>query len=233
MTYHNIVVPSRNRPKNIRELYQSFEYTCTLDTKLVIAIDDDDADLDEYLADAGASNYHSVEIVVGPRLRIGPTLNSLVPEFADRAFAVGFMGDDHRPRTLGWDEAYVHALGELGTGIVYGNDLLQGENIPTQVAMTSDIVKATRKFVPDGMKHLYLDDAWKTLGNALGCLKYLPEVVVEHLHPTVGKAAWDESYRENNSDATYSADREAYERWVREDLQTWVTKIREYREETT
>lgn len=221
-----MAVPSRNRPRSVQELYKSFQETCTADTKLVVLVDDDDTDLDEYLTDVEASNNY--DLVVGPRLRIGPTLNRFVPRFAEQAFAVGFMGDDHRPRTFGWDTVYLNNLREMGTGVVYGNDLLQGENLPTQVAMTSDIIKATGKFVPDGMRHLYLDNAWKAIGKALEAIRYLPEIIVEHLHPSAGKANWDESYLENNSDATNSADRHAYDFWLDNELSHWVTQIREY-----
>jgi hypothetical protein len=90
------------------------------------------------------------------------------------------MGDDHFPRTHGWDQAYLDALRELGTGIVYGNDLLQGHRLPTQCAMTADIVRRWGYMALPTLRHMYVDNFWRDLGNAADCLRYLPEVVVEH-----------------------------------------------------
>lgn len=226
MTDLIVMVPSRNRPRAVRELAQTFLETCEGDTELVILVDDDDVDLGEYLQDSREiGTYH---MIVGPRRRIGPTLNWFAPELAERAFALGFMGDDHRPRTKGWDVTYVEALRELGTGVVYGDDLIMGEQIPTQVALTSDIVLATGYFVPVGMIHLWLDNVWKSLGEALGAIRYLPQVIVEHMHPIAGKGEWDDSYRENNADAVFDADRLRYEEWKSYELSTWVDQIRDY-----
>lgn len=227
MTYDlAVLVPSRNRPRAVRELAQTFTDTCVSNTLLVVLVDDDDVDLDEYCRDA--EEIGTYELCIGPRRRIGPTLNWFAPEFARKAFAVGFMGDDHRPRTVGWDAAYVTSLRNMGYGVVYGDDLIMGEQIPTQVAMTSNIVLATGRFVPDGMIHLWLDNAWKSLGEALGKLRYLPHVVVEHMHPIAGKGEWDASYRENNADEVFDADHARYLWWRENELPLWVEQIRDY-----
>lgn len=224
-----VIVPSRGRPQSILELNQAFDETCILDTVLTVAVDDDDPTLEGYY-DVWEETGRGFNLIEGPRLRIGPTLNKVVPEEAEGSFAVGFMGDDHRPRTMGWDAAYVTALRSPGCSIVYGDDLLQGANIPTQVAMRSDIVLATGLFVPTGMIHLYLDNVWKTLGETLGELRYLPHVIVEHMHPSAGKADWDAGYVENNAEEVYSADGARFEEWRREELDSWVQSIRRYRE---
>lgn len=225
MTDLIVAVPSRGRPRAIRELSNAFLETCLRDTELVVIIDDDDPEIEQYCADA--QELDAYELVIGPRRRIGPTLNYYMPELALRAPHVGFMGDDHRPRTRGWDAAYCTALEDMGTGVVYGDDLIMGASIPTQVAMTSNIVLATGHFVPEGMIHLWLDNAWKSIGEATS-LRYLPQVVVEHLHPIAGKAEWDESYRENNADSVFEADRLRYEKWKAHELPTWVEQIRSY-----
>ena len=126
------------------------------------------------------------------------------------AFAVGFMGDDHRPRTVGWDKEYLDALRELGTGIVFGDDLYQGDKLPTQCAMTSDIVRALGYMAPPTLTHMYVDNFWRDLGTEADCLYYLPDVVVEHMHPIVGKAEWDEGHLRVNDRQVIDADEAAY-----------------------
>jgi hypothetical protein len=105
---------------------------------------------------------------------------------------------------------YLDALRELGTGIVYGHDLLQGEKLPTQCAMTADIVRALGHMAPPTLRHMYVDNYWLDLGRAADCIRYLPEVVVEHMHPFAGKAAMDAGYQRVNASEVYAADQQAY-----------------------
>jgi hypothetical protein len=122
---------------------------------------------------------------------------------------VGFMGDDHRVRTRGWDAALAEAAGWWG--VAYGDDLLQGEELPTAVLMAADIVRITGHMAPGVLRHLYVDDYWKALGQQLGALAYVPGVVIEHLHPSAGKAELDDSYLETNHPDRYAADRAAWD----------------------
>jgi hypothetical protein len=81
--------------------------------------------------------------------------------------------------------------------------------------------------VPPNMKHLYLDNFWKKLGEDLGALTYLEDVIVEHMHPVAGKAEWDEGYREVNAQEVYSADALAYKNYIEsEGYQVLLKKLR-------
>lgn len=204
-----------------------FEKTCTADTLLQFAVDGDDPQRDEYreLTTLGAG-YN-----VGPSSSMVEALNRAATQdvVSYRPFAIGFMGDDHRPRTIGWDAAYLAALRKLGTGIAYGDDLLQGRNLATQCAMTSDIVRELGYMVPPALTHLYVDNFWMTLGAGAGCLKYLPQVVVEHRHPAAGKAIWDENYARVNNSAMYERDAAAFAAYCADELAGDVEKVKALR----
>ena len=229
-----VIVPSRGRPEAVADLYEAFKVTCVADTRLKVVVDDNDPTLPEY--PNSAPTWACESRTMGEALNIGALSIAKHgytddPRYQDSTppFAVGFMGDDHRPRTHGWDKAYLDALREMGTGIVYGNDLLQGENIPTQVAMTSDIVRALGYMAPPSLVHLYFDNFWKVLGNGADCLRYLPDVIVEHMHPTAGKAEWDEGYLRVNSSAMYEHDRDSFADWLRTSMVEDVAKVRALR----
>lgn len=220
-----VVVPSRGRPDALVDLERVFRETCTAQTRLMVAVDEDDPTLPSYLPESvlrtvgrhtsmvEALNHAAVDLVSGP----------------DAPFAVGFMGDDHRPRTLGWDRAYLAALVEMGTGIVYGDDLLQRQQLATQCAMTSDIVRALGFMAPPTLRHMYVDNFWMTLGAALGGLRYLPDVVVEHLHPFAGKALMDEGYVRVNTAEVYGQDQAAFDRYLRDQFPADVEKVEKVR----
>jgi hypothetical protein len=61
------------------------------------------------------------------------------------------------------------------------------------------------------MVHLCLDLVWVDWGRAIDRLAYLPDTVIEHMHPAVGKAASDAGYEEANSAHQTAADHAAYE----------------------
>jgi hypothetical protein len=124
------------------------------------------------------------------------------------------MGDDHIPRTFHWDREFEKAL-RGQTGIVYGNDLLQGENLPTAFVMTRDIVDALEGMTFPKCKHLYFDNFVKQLGIDLGVLKYLPDVIIEHLHPVAGKAEMDEGYARVNQPKWYEEDLLTLQKYLR------------------
>lgn len=203
------------------ELVRAWNRTITGSSMLLVAVDDDDDELQGYQELAS-----EVWVQVGPRWRVAPTLNYLAKRYASDHFALGFMGDDHRPRTKGWDQRFVEALREMGSGLVYGDDLFQGENLPTAVAMTSDIVRALGYMVPPALTHMYMDNFWLGLGRALERIRYLPDVVIEHMHPVAGKAEWDEGYRQANAQSMYDADRAQLEWWLEHEEPAALTRVK-------
>jgi hypothetical protein len=207
-----VVVPTRERPANVVAFLDAWDATGT-QADLIFAIDNDDPTLTELLNLILGRQAPHVLFVKGPRQSLAGWTNELAVANAHRYRAIGSMGDDHRPRTEGWDQQILDALDELGTGIVYGDDLIQHAALPTAPFYTADIVRTLGWFWPPGIEHLFVDNASKALGEAAGCLRYLPDVVIEHVHPIAGRAEWDESYRTSNSRDQWARDEEAYVRW--------------------
>lgn len=189
-----VLVPTRGRVKSAIRLFQAFQTTTEADTELIFVISADDPAHDDYywaLTQAG-SRAITVDVKTpGFATPLNAAFDALSNELG---FAVGFMGDDHLPKTPGWDRELLSDLKKLKTGVAYGNDLLQGENLPTAVVMTSDIPKALGVMVPPTIFHFYADNVWLDWGKGLGKLSYRDDVVIEHLHPVAGKASEDAVY---------------------------------------
>jgi hypothetical protein len=204
-----VLVPSRGRPGNVIRLLDGVSATSAGACDLVVCVDDDDPTRADYVDALARVGFGWLE--VGPRDGIGPLLNRHAPRYALRYQAVGFMGDDHLPQTARWDRRVMAALDELApAGIVYGDDRFQSAALPTAVFMSSCIVRALGFMVPPGQLHLYLDDYWAQLGRLLGRLRYLPDVVIEHLHPAAGKAPTDEGYVRTNHPSLWAHDGDAW-----------------------
>lgn len=209
-----VLVPSRTRPGNIARLVQAWSDTGAT-AALRVLVDDDDPTLGEYPS----------WVTVGPRQRIGPLLNEHALRLVDEVDVIGFMGDDHVPRTPGWDAQILRHSSPWS--VVYGNDLFQGERIPTAVFMGTSLIRQLGYFNPPGCDHLYLDNAWKLCGEALGTLRYLPEVVIEHVHYMAGKATEDALYREVNAGSMYEHDKWAFRHWQTDRAPADLQRVRE------
>lgn len=201
------IVPSRGRPHNARKLQEAFYNNGGECAQLLIAIDEDDPSREEY----ENLRRNALRVEVGPRLRLGGTLNSLAMKYASSYQYIGFMGDDHWPRTEDWDIKFYQALEDYA--VVYGNDLRHGEGLPTQVAMHSEIITKLGYMCPPGLVHFYLDNFWLEVGRYLNSIKYLPDVIIEHMHHDIGKSTFDAGYADVNN--FYYSDEAIYHEYMR------------------
>lgn len=211
-----MICASRGRPGNVADLRRVWPEVTT-DADLLVAVDENDPKVREYGTD--------VQVMGPPHLGLGPVLNRLATQFAPQYDYVGFLGDDHRPRTPGWDRMLIAEL-RGRPGVAYGDDLHQGRKAATAVVISSDILTALGYMVPPGVIHLYMDCFWVQLGLSLGNAAYCPHVVMEHMHPSAGKAAWDEGYSRVNSILAYSRDEIAYQTYMDSLWPSELTRIR-------
>lgn len=221
-----LVVPSRGRPENIERLWTAIRDTSnTRCTELHVVVDNDDPKLLAYV-DLSA-RYQTFELIIqGTQNRLGPILNQHAVYIADgrngqRPTHLGFMGDDHLPKTSLWDEKLVWSL-KGRPGVAYGNDLFQGANLPTAAVLSADIVRHLRYISPPPLLHLFIDNFWKQLGTDLDNLQYREDVIIEHLHPVAGKAAVDAGYAFTLSSSLMDLDRTSYHKFIRE---TWPHQL--------
>ena len=217
-----VLIPTRGRPDNAVALEQAFVDTNTKAARFYI-VDFNDETRSQY---SWKLPVESVIMIHNETGGMAYPLNYIARQFIGEFDNFAFMGDDHRPRTANWDEKFVEEL-YTGSDIVYGNDLFQGSALPTAVAMSGEIVEALRGMVPDTQRHLYLDNFWLKLGQDLGSIKYLPDVIIEHCHAFNGKAPMDDNYARVNAPEVYSADKVAFDNFIASDqYQTLLTKLK-------
>lgn len=230
-----VLVPSRGRPASVERMVDAWTATGAYEVAdLLFGVDEDDVTLAAYqLAAQMLGGYPGpgarASVVPLPPRRMAPQINQMATRVAANPLQYRYLGclnDDHIPRTFDWAQVCVEQLAELGTGIVYGDDLYQGERLPTWWVMTADIVQALGRMVPAPVEHLYADNSILDLGTAAGCIRYLPDVVIEHMHPVAGKAEQDDGYRRANSRQQYQSDGQIYRRWLRDGLAADVAAVR-------
>lgn len=200
-----VLTPSRGRPERFLEMCDAIRDTSDNRVQVFCALDGDDKAKYQIPSD--------VVCLRGPRQRLAQWTNVL----AERALADGydilaFFGDDHRPRTQGWDTRVKAAFEQMGSGLVYCADGLQNERLPTAPFWSSDVIRACGFYYPPVLMHLYADNWWLRLARDINRCSYLGDVLIEHMHPAAQKVESDETYREN--DTWYDHDREAFTQFV-------------------
>lgn len=228
-----VIVPTRGRPENIRRVLAAWDFTNAWDVAdLVLVVDADDPEFQGYVNLQNEARHPDTDqplFAIDVQERWVPMvhkLNASAVRLAEegRYFALGFAGDDHLPRTIGWAQTYLAKLRELGTGMVYGDDGYQGRKLSTEWAVTADAVRALGRMVPAPVGHMYCDNAMMDLFDGAGAMEHLPQVRIEHMHPIAGKAENDYQYQRVNSRAQFAEDRGLYVTWkngrMSEDLAT-------------
>src|SRR5271166_5200043 len=137
-----VITPTRGRPHNIARLIKAMRETCKMKTHLVIGVDDDDPELPGYEKLHEQYGGESFTMLTGPRKGLTEWTNDIAVIYVDEYPFLASLGDDHVPRTPGWDKALIRAIFNMGgTGFSYPWDYTR-EDIPEAVVMSSGIVKA-------------------------------------------------------------------------------------------
>ena len=209
-----VIVPSRGRPEAIDAVADAWRDTgAWRRAVMLVALDDDDPAVYPPRSEAWIWTLRV------DTSGMAPTVNAaarLVVEGGAQWVAV--LNDDHLPRTPGWVGRYIEALeelrAELGVGVVYGDDLLRGKSLCTEWAVTASWVTTLGRMIPALVRHQHADTSVRDLARAAGCLRFLPDVVNEHMHPTAGKREWDETTTAANTRQRRADDRRTYDRWT-------------------
>lgn len=223
-----VITPSRGRPERLRDMLDACLDLSEAKTDIAVALDDDDAPSYAllktlYSADGGVFWW------AGERRTLAGWTNMLAVMYSNRYRAYASLGDDHIPKTQGWDRLLLEALDAIGgTGIAYGDDTIMNDRLPTAPVISADIVDTLGWMALPACRHMCIDLAWKDLGLAADCLAYRPDVTIEHMHWGVGKSPLDATYAE--AEARHQEDRDAYAVWQDKRMAADVAAVRALRE---
>ena len=214
------IIPSRGRNEGAKEFARVFFENSKI-SDLAFGLDDDD--------EASYERLNNVIYEVNPRKRVNGTLNCIASKYCHDYEYLAFMGDDQRVRTLGWDEVMYEQIKNIPLALAYGDDLIQGQRLPTSVVMDSQIVRILGYMSPPCLIHMYIDNFWLDLGVALKTLCYFPQVIIEHMHFSKGKNAYDKTYAESNNPQQYDRDFKSYRNYLANEFPQDIEKLKSKR----
>jgi hypothetical protein len=196
-----ILIPSRDRCHKVEKLHKNwFEYTDNLiETDCIIILDEDNEST--YTRMPGF--IYEIVPTNGKRGVVFP-LNKVAKKYCNNYEYIGFLGDDHLPKTKRWNvEMYDVLTKNKPFSMVYGNDLIQGENLPTNIIMDSLFIKYLDNMVDSKIQHLFADNYWLYIGKYIDNIHYLNHVIIEHEHYSRNKSELDEMYKILNSSTMF------------------------------
>ena len=238
-----VLCPSFRRPISARAVLDSFNKTKTLDsTRLVFLVYQKDEDSPAYEGD----------VILCPEKEMVPRVNGALGLLDDHQY-VGWIADDNRFETPGWDVEVIKAL--QSHPIVFCNDVVSPGAKPSHVFMDSRIPKALGWMILPGLHSTFADDVWANLGvgavdvtgplfdpemfvtggfktdapviyenpSGLG-ITYLPHARVNHLY-IEKEAEW-----KTRGGTAYKvhdeSDLDTYRHWLRHDAENDIAKAR-------
>lgn len=93
---------------------------------------------------------------------------------------VHLTNDDVVYQTQGWDSLFLAAARENGPGVYYGDDRLQGKNLPTFPFISSAIIKQVGFLQLPSLYRYCGDVVWRFIATSCNCLHYCPQIIIEH-----------------------------------------------------
>lgn len=193
----SLLLPTRGRPALVQRLFDSIATsTANLDNiEVILYVDDDDT-----ASHSLGSDRFTVHRIIGPPTTMGHYNSSCLAR--SRGDIVILANDDMVIRTQGWDERVtaVHAEYRDGVYLAYCNDLFKNRGwctFPILPRRTCELLVDPYPVVYQGaFIDTHLVDIFKRLEHAgVNRIRYLSDVVFEHLHYRVGKAEFDATYR--------------------------------------
>ena len=137
------------------------------------------------------SNFYPLRWVEGERIVLSQMWNECYKEASGEIMM--HCGDDIVFGTDGWDDIVRKAFEEYDDRIVlvYGNDCIHGPNLATHSFLHRNWIETVGYFLPPYFVSDY-NDTWLTdVARKINRLKYVPELITEHMHFSVGKASMD------------------------------------------
>jgi hypothetical protein len=191
----SIIVPTRKRPANFTRLVDSIINTVSdiQNIELLVYIDDDDNESIPALS--VAAEKININAVQGNKL-IGSQMYNELSKVA-KGDIIMFAADDIVFGTPNWDIIIQKEFDKVEDKIllVYGNDGFQNGRIATHGFIHRHWMELLGYVLPPKLASAYTDEWVTDLAIRVGRCEYLPNLLVEHIHPATGKASTDETYQ--------------------------------------
>lgn len=206
--------PSRGRPQEAHQVLKSFQSTVSnKDGRLVFLVDNDDPTQYDY-----PNGWVALRNPTGDPT--GP-LNYWAMRSASPV--LGFMGDDSRFETPGWDLKVIDALST--PGFAWGMDGTSNRPWPSTCFISREIVRALKYMVPPTLRRGFFDVAWVQLANATNTTRVI-DAMFRHDNSPGDPSSPNFIPERRVPPEVIKSDEAAFNEWLGRDYRTDVRAIR-------
>ena len=204
----SILTPTRNRPDNcqrfIKSIYQTTKNIGNIE--LLFYVDSDDPSIGAYMSLQQHCydefpGFPRVQFNFGDPQSVCDSWNLMAKDCMGDVIIMG--NDDLIYRTPNWDIKLIKELSTIKDNIycAWVNDGINGERHCAFPIISRKWVETLGYcFAPAGTFNFGYNDTWVYhIGILLGRLKYIPDILVEHMHFSKGKAEMDDTYARNRT----------------------------------
>lgn len=192
----SLLLPTRGRPALVERLFRSIAETTSQPERVEVILYVDEDDAGSHHLD---SPDFSVTRIIGSATTMG-SYNSACLAKA-RGDVIILANDDMVIRTNGWDDLILAMDAEFEDCIylAYANDLFKKSKFCTFPILSRRTCELLVKPYPEEYRRAFIDvhlfDIFKRVEHAgFNRIRYLNNLVFEHLHVRAGKAPDDETY---------------------------------------
>lgn len=193
----SLLLPTRGRPELAQRFLDSVVQTvaCLTQVEVIIYVDEDDVASHQIAHDLVPN-----QLIIGPRKTMG-LYNSECFE-KSRGEIIVLVNDDMVIRSSGWDQRLreMHHATDDQIYLAYGNDLFKKNNLCTFPILSRKTCQLLQKPYHPIYRGAFIDyhlmDIFKRVDHAgYQRIRYLDDVIFEHLHYRTGKAVMDDTYK--------------------------------------
>jgi hypothetical protein len=199
------ILATRNRAENCKRFIEAWHATGAT-TPVYVRLDECDPALDRMRSLPWPAGF---QIVVGPRSRIGPSLQEAFHRYPDLAW-YGYLADDVIPRTPQWDQRLIDAA--VPNRISYANDVWEKKMRICHPCIGGDLVRFVGFLSLPLLQHWGTDTVWERLHHDFGMNNKQSDVIVEHAHFKFDQAELDQTYMD--SQALKREDKAVFRSWM-------------------
>lgn len=219
-----VILPIRyageERKERLANAIDSWEKQSENLSDLHIIIDDDNIEIFSYLK--LDKRITSITTQSGSNTLM-QKINTISLEIAKKYKYMAFTADDIVFETH-WESKFINYLNSVPYGVVYGNDTIHGERLPTHPCVSSNLVTALGFFGCPAVAHNFFDNFWMDVGRATGYIKYFDEVIMKHMHSFVGRASLDDISKKVSD--LMESDKAGYYKYKKEKFIKDIEKIK-------
>ena len=220
----SLLCPSRGRPNDMERLIKSVAATATEPSRveIMLYVDDDDPEKINYLVshknlstDPKVGRLLNVDLLVDEPLTT-PLINYILADRAQGDILV-ITNDDQIFVDNNWDVRIDEEAAKFPDDIycMWFNDGRYQEKICTFPILSRKWVDTLGYIEPFLFEHFNCDLWTWQIGQMIDRLHYIPDILVEHLHPDTGKAEADETTERNLKGGRPDRDRAVFAKFER------------------